>query len=87
MGKSGYFFSPPEISIPPLSRVSQRWPLPWLVGHCTDKQRVLGSIPSGSKSLLLRYKCGEGLKVCFSIFPPIAHQESSMQRQVTCSQF
>ena len=40
MGKNGYFLSLPKISIPPLSRVSQRWPLPQLVGHCSDKQRL-----------------------------------------------
>ena len=28
MGKNGYFFSPPKISIPPLSRVPLRWLLP-----------------------------------------------------------
>ena len=84
MGKNGYFFSPLEISIPPLSRVCQRWPLPWLVGHCTDKQRALGSIPSGSKSPLLNYK---GLEGVLSIFSPLAHQESTMQRQMTCRQF
>ena len=69
MGKNGYFSGPPETSIPPLSRVSQRWPPPQLVGHCTVQQRFLGSIPSGSKRQLLRYKGGEGLKVFFPFFP------------------
>ena len=86
MGKEGYFLSPPKLFTPPLSRVSQRWPLPLLVGQCIDKQRVPDSIPCGGKSQPLRSKGGKGLKVFFHSFP-IAQQVSTMQRQVTCSQF
>ena len=84
MGKNGYFFSPPEISIPPVSRVSQRWPLPQVVGHCTRVQRTLGSIPNGSTNPLLKHK---GIAGVFSIFSHMAYQESTMQSQVTCGQF
>ena len=82
MGNNGYFFSPPEISIPAEFLRYGHYPSWW--DTVMTIREPLVQFPVVAKSPLRKYK---GLEGVFPIFSPIAHQKSTMQRQVICSQF